>query len=105
MKNTFLTILVTLFALTVPAIAQDSPKVEGFGGYSFLRSNGDTANGLNAGGAFNFLRSSSGDLDVGGALFSGVGHYSISLITFSAASATWAGVARNAARKPSGPAK
>ena len=62
MKNTFLTILVTLFALAVPAIAQDSPKVEASVGYSFLRASGDTVNGFTGTGAFNFLRASSGDL-------------------------------------------
>lgn len=66
MKNLVLTFALCFFAFTIPAIAQDSPKVEGYAGYSFLRSNSDTVNGLATGGAFNFLRASSGDLGVEG---------------------------------------
>lgn len=62
MKKLIFSFLVTFFAFTVPVLCQDSPKVEVSAGYSLLRSGGDTVNGFTGTGAFNFLRSSSGDL-------------------------------------------
>lgn len=62
MKKIVFAFLLALFVFVIPAHGQDSPKVEASVGYSLLRSGGDTVNGFTGTGAFNLLRSSSGDL-------------------------------------------
>ena len=63
----FLTLAVVVGLLSLPLLAQDSPKAEIFGGYQFVHSEGENLNGWNASLTGNFNKVFGVTADFGGA--------------------------------------